>query len=174
MPDANIQSQMTEHFLQDNQYPLSILSFDNIEILLAQKDIRFITPDYTFEKNTLPEKHLGYITDYSTNKGQHTGEAGKKLNAYAFCSELKLIKTFPEQKPQCVILKHSRGEIAVLCRKIRNITLNNIHIQTIPQCMNSTRMPLTHLCLYQEPENDPKLGMMSNADSLFNYILNYV
>ncbi len=149
------------------QLRLTILSFNGTEILLAKNEVYAVGADYVFEKNSTADKHLGYISGTAKS-------AGKKINVYGFSSTLELINACPVEKPQCVIARHASGEIAILCQNIREITLNNIHTQAVPECMHSTNMPLTHLCLYQNARNEQQMGMMSNADTLFNYILNYI
>ncbi len=153
-------SNNTPHASQNNQYYISILAFDDIEILLPQSDISSIESIYEFEKSAYKAKHLGHILNRS-----------KKVPVYSFSSSLDLIKAYPgTRRPQCAILKHSYGEFAILCQDIRNAVLNNIHFQNIPECMNNNKIPLTHLCLYQESDDKQKVGMVSNADALYNYI----
>lgn len=149
------------------QLRLTILSFNGTEILLAKNEIHPVGADYVFEKNSTADKHLGYISGTAKS-------AGKKINVYGFSSALELINAYPVEKPQCVIAQHASGEIAILCQNIRQITLENIHTQPVPECMHSTNTPLTHLCLYRDAHNEQKMGMMSSADTLFNYILNYI
>ncbi|VAW64530.1 hypothetical protein MNBD_GAMMA09-927 [hydrothermal vent metagenome] len=147
---------------QNNQYYISILAFDDIEILLPQSDISSIESIYEFEKSAHKAKHLGHILNRN-----------KKVPVYSFSSSLDLIKAYPgTRRPQCAILKHSYGEFAILCQDIRNTILSNIHFQNIPECMNNNKIPLTHLCLYQETNDRQKVGMVSNADALYNYIKN--
>jgi len=149
------------------QLHLAVLSFNDTEILIAKNEVYPVGTDYVFEKNDTADKHLGYISGTAKS-------AGKKINVYGFSSTLELIKSWPIEKPECIIVRHTRGEIAVLCQGIRKITLNNAHTQTVPECMHSTNMPLTHLCLYQDAHNEQKMAMITNADTLFNYILNYI
>ncbi|VAW51552.1 hypothetical protein MNBD_GAMMA06-314 [hydrothermal vent metagenome] len=144
------------------QLRLCILSFNGTEILIAKNEVSLVNAGYVFEKNSPADTHLGYISD-----------AEKKINLYGFSSTLELIKFYPVEKSQCIITRHARGEIAILCQDIKEITLKSIHTQPVPECMRSTNMPLTHLCLYQNAHNEQKMGMISNADTLFNYILNY-
>lgn len=157
----------TQQTTPDRQFHLSILSFNGTEILLAKSEIYSVGTDYVFEKNSATDKHIGYISGTAKS-------AGKKINVYGFSSTLELLRSCPVEKPQCIIVRHARGEIAILCQSTEEIILNNAHTQTVPECMHSTNMPITHLSLYQDTQNEQKIAMITNADTLFNYILNYV
>ena len=146
---------------QEKQYYISVLSFDGIDILLPQNEISSVESIYEFEKSTQNEKHQGYILN-----------RGEDIAVYGFSSSLELISSYAGsgRPQQCIILNHSYGKFAILCQDIRNMIISNIHFQLIPECMNSGQTPLTHICLYQEANNNQKVGMVSNADALFNYI----
>lgn len=158
MFDKNI-SELTQDV--DQQYHVSKLFFDGVELLMPQNEIFSIESIYELELEPVQEnrKHIGVIY-----------RQGVKLPVYGFSGMMDILKSVPEDRFQCVVIRHLQSNFAILCNEIINVTLDEIDFQDIPDCMSHGLIPLTHLCLYKEKDNHLKLGLVTNADCLNKYI----
>jgi len=143
----------------DMAYHVSRLSFGGIEIIMPQTEIVSIESVYELERDKENKKYLGLIY-----------KQGVKVPVYCFSAEMKVLTYLPEDRFQCVVIRSETGDFAVLCNEIKNVVLSDIRFEPIPKCMENASVPLTHLCLYKENENGMKVGLVTNAACLNEYI----
>lgn len=157
-------SQPTESQLQhatqnDSAYYISLLGFAGKQLMIPQADVISVESIYELSPDAPNSLCLGHIIF-----------RGNRVPVYSFSSAFELMGSVPENRVQCVILQHETGEFALLCENIQNIQLVDIRFEEIPACMNHPAMPLTHLSIYQTADHSQKLGLVSNADRLAQYI----
>lgn len=146
----------------ENAYHISKLYFADIEIMMPQNEIVSIESIYELDTASTDNKYLGMIY-----------RQGEKLPVYCFSEDMEILDYLPEGRSQCVVIRHQQGDYALLCHDIKNMVLTDLNIQSLPLCMLTKSMPLTHLCLYNEASMTVKLGLITNADQLANYISRY-
>ena len=156
MTSVDMQNEMTGSELV---YHLSRISFGGIDILMPQSEIVSIESVYELERGQNNQKYLGVIN-----------KQGAKVPVYCFSETMNVLTYLPEDRLQCVIISSKQGDYAVLCHDINNITLSNIQIESIPQCMNNGVVPITHLCMYKEMMGETRLGLITNSEIFNNYI----
>ena len=140
-------------------YHVSRISFGGIDILMPQSEIVSTESVYELERGQGNHKYLGVIN-----------KQGAKIPVYCFSETMNVLTYLPEDRLQCVVISSKQGNYGVLCHDINNITLNDIKIEPIPQCMNNAVVPITHLCIYKEMMGETRLGLITNSDIFNNYI----
>lgn len=143
----------------DDKYHVSILSFSGIELIVPQCEILSIESIYELESNQGNEKHVGIIY-----------KQGIKLPVYCFSNTMNINQSLPEDRFQCVVLKHEEIMFSLLCYEITNSVISDIEFHDLPICMNNNLIPLTHLCLYEVAGGTRKMGMVTSVVCLNNYI----
>ncbi len=138
---------------------ISKLSFSDIELLIPQNEILSIESIYELEDDTGKGGHIGVIN-----------KQGVKLPVYCFSDSMDIVDYLPEDRFQCVAVRHNQGDFALLCHEVVNIVLKGMDFKDIPGCMDNGLIPLTHLCLYQGDAGQTKLGLVTHADFLYKYI----
>jgi len=155
-----IDMQIKDKLRKDNaKFHVSILSFAGIELIVPQSEILSIESIYELETSNGNERHIGVIY-----------KQGVKLPVYCFSKSMDLYRSLPEDRFQCVVLKHDELMISLLCFEITNAVISDIEFQKLPICMNNNIIPLTHLCLYKGTDNVRKLGMVTSTVCLNEYI----
>jgi len=144
---------------EDEKFHVSILSFAGIELIVPQSEIASIESIYELETNQGSEKYLGVIH-----------KQGVKLPVYCFSKSMDIYRSLPQDRFQCVVLRHDDLMFALLCFEITNAVISDIEFHNLPICMNNNIVPLTHLCLYKDAESARKIGMVTNAVCLNEYI----
>jgi len=143
----------------DAKFHVSILSFAGIELIVPQSEILSIESIYELETNHGNERHIGVI---------HKQDI--KLPVYCFSKSMDIYKSLPEDRFQCVVLKHDEVMFSLLCYEITNAVISDIEFHNIPICMNNNLIPLTHLCMYKGADGARKLGMVTSTVCLNEYI----
>lgn len=156
MTSVDLQNEMTGAELV---YHVSRISFGGIDILMPQSEIVSIESVFELERGQNNQKYLGIIYKH-----------GEKIPVYCFSETMNVLTYLPQDRLQCVIISSKQGDYAVLCHDINNITLNDIQIEPIPQCMNNGIVPITHLCIYKEMMGETRLGLITNSEIFNNYI----
>ena len=156
MTSADLQNEMAGTELV---YHVARISFGGIDILMPQSEIVSIESVYELERGQSNQKYLGVIH-----------KQGAKVPVYCFSETMNVLTYLPEDRLQCVVISSKQGNYAVLCQDINNITLNDIQIEPIPQCMNNGVVPITHLCIYKEMMGETRLGLITNSEIFNTYI----
>lgn len=145
----------------DDAYYVCKLLFGAIEVIIPQEEV--VSIESVYELVPGDEKHRS-IGEIFKNK--------IKVPVYCFSDSMEILSQLPEDRTKCVIVRHKEGDFSVLCRDIQNVVFSDMRLQAVPTCMTSHNMPLTHLCLYKEFGDLVKLGLVSNAECLNEYIKN--
>jgi len=155
-----IDSPFKNKLLRDDAgYHVSTLSFAGIELIVPQSEVLSIESIYELESNEDNENYIGVIH-----------KQGIKLPVYCFSRSMDIYKSLPEDRFQCVVLRHEEFLFSLLCNEMTNTVINEIEFHNLPKCMNNSLIPLTHLCVYKGADNMRKLGMVTNAVCLNEYI----
>ncbi len=144
---------------KENVFYISLLVFAGKELIMPQSDIVSVESIYELSKDTPNSLCLGHIVF-----------RGNRVPVYSLSGAFDLMTDIPDNRVQCVIMQHENGELALLCEQIRNTKLHDIQFDEIPACMNHAAMPLTHLAIYQAIDNTQRLGLVTNADCMADYI----
>jgi len=155
-----IDMQFKNKLRRDNaKFHVSILSFAGIELIVPQSEILSIESIYELETSNGNERHIGMIH-----------KQGMKLPVYCFSKSMDLYRSLPEDRFQCVVLKHDELIFSLLCYEITNAEISDIEFHNLPVCMDNNIIPLTHLCLYKGTDSVRKLGMVTSTARLNEYI----
>lgn len=145
----------------DDAYYVCKLLFGVVEVIIPQDEVVSIESVYELTPGDENNRNIGEIFKQKI-----------KIPVYCFSDSMEILSQVPEGRTKCVIVRHKDGDFSILCQDIQNVVLSDMRLQTVPPCMNSRNMPLTHLCLYKEFGNLVKLGLITNAACLNEYIKN--
>lgn len=140
-------------------YHVTKLLFDNVEVIIPQQEVVSIESIHELKAVGKDKKYVGRIDREQV-----------KVPVYSFSDEMKILPGVSETRSKCVVIRHDEGDFSLLCRDIQNAVLSDMRLQEVPLCMHNGEMPLTHLCLYKETDKFLKLGLVSNAECLSQYI----
>ena len=140
-------------------YHISKLCFAGIELLIPQSDVFSIESVYELITADNHQGCVGYIQ-----------QQADMIPVYCMAAELEFLDEAPENRTQCVVLHHMGKAYSILCEEIKNIQLSDINFEAVPACILHPGMPLSHLAIYSESEQGQKLGLVSNADLLGQYM----
>lgn len=140
-------------------YHVARLNIGNVELIIPQDEI--VSIESTFTLNSMQEIKLS-IGEISRDN--------VKVPVYCFSESMEILTGRPDDISKCVVIRHPDGDFSIVCNEIQNLVLSDMRLQNVPACMNSHHVPLTYLCLYKETDNVMKLGLVSNADCLHEYI----
>lgn len=145
----------------DVAYHLSKLLLGDVEVIIPQEEVVSIESIHQLIPADKNKKYIGKIHK------RHI-----KVPVYYLSDSMEILHAATNERSKCVVIKHHEGDFSVLCQDIENVVLSDMRLQSLPQCMNSKVMPLTHLCLYKDAEKILKLGLVTNAECLNKYIKN--
>lgn len=143
-------------------YHISKLCFSGIELLIPQSDVLSIESVYELIEEKKHQGCVGYIQ-----------QQVELIPAYCMEAELELLDVIPENRTQCVVLRHMGKAFSIVCEEVKNIQLSDIDFESVPDCIAHPGMPLSHLAIYSESEQGQQLGLISNADLLGQYMLKH-
>ena len=141
-------------------YHLATLIIDNFNMFLPQSDIKSIESLYELTSEGEYNGNIGVIH-----------KSGDIIPVYSLSKTLDILDTVPEKRNQCVVIKHDKGDYAVICTDTRYVVMTDAKFQEIPMAMRTNNMPLKYLCLFKNEHCEQKLGMISDSKCLKNYIL---
>lgn len=140
-------------------YHVTKLLFDNVEVIIPQREVVSIESIHELKAVGKDKNCIGEIDRKPVN-----------VPVYSFSDEMEILPGVSEARSKCVVISHNEGDFSLLCRDIQNAVLSDMRLQEVPLCMHNREMPLTHLCLYKETDKYLKLGLVSNAECLNQYI----
>ena len=141
------------------QYHISILSFDGIDLVMPQSDIVSI--------ESLHELSSQFDNPLSIGKLKLQG---KDVPVFCFSENMDFLTYHPVDRVQCVIIKYNTVLFGIVCCELQNKVLNTLCIEDIPPLMQKINMPITHFCLYKASDSARKFGLVTDADALNHYI----
>lgn len=142
-------------------YHVTKLVFGSIEVMVPQGEVLSVESVYELSPRSNDKKHIGVIYKKKT-----------RIPVYCFSDSMEILRQAPEDRSKCVVIRHDEGDFSILCHDIKNVVLSDMRLQAVPACMNSRKMPLSHLCLYKESSSLLTLGLVTNAACLNGYINN--
>jgi len=155
-----LDSQKKTHALNsDAAYHVSKLLLGDVEVIIPQQEVVSIESIHQLKPADINKKYIGKIYK------RHI-----IVPVYYLSDSMEILHGATNERSKCVVIKHHDGDFSVLCQDIQNVVLSDMRLQTLPQCMNSRAMPLTHLCLYKDTEKSLKLGLVTDAECLNKYI----
>lgn len=145
----------------DAAYYVSKLLFGAVEVIIPQDEVVSIESISELNSDIKNKRYIGEIYKQKV-----------MVPVYCFSDAMEILSHVPEDRSKCVVIRHRDGYFSILCEDVTNVVLSDMRLQTVPACMHSRIMPLTHLCLYKEAGNLLKLGLVTNAECLNEYIRN--
>lgn len=94
---------------------------------------------------------------------------GQSIPVYSFSDELEIEQTISVNKTICVVLKHNKDYVGILCTEAIPLKHQIIKFQPLPDCMKSSARPIDMLCL-SKINDISEVNFLVSVESLLEYI----
>ena len=136
------------------------LTIGSLSLLAASADVVSIESVDEIDQPSPAHSAVGSIHYY-----------GQDIPAYSVTENLDVESATSDDKTICVVLKHDKSLIALLCSKAAPFEHPIIRSFPLPECMRANRTPIRTLCLYRIEGKDD-IACVISADSIIDYIEN--
>jgi hypothetical protein len=97
---------------------------------------------------------------------------GRIIPVYCFTEDLEIEQTISIEKPVCIVFKHNKYHVGILCTEASPCDHQIIKVQALPECMMLSAHPIIGLCLSRSNENT-QVSYLISAKALLEYIDEY-
>jgi chemotaxis signal transduction protein len=137
------------------------VTFEKTSILITQSEIHSIEPIEDMKQIKKSVLSTGRI-DLN----------GHNIPVYGFSDSLEIERIISINKPICVVLKHNKDYVGILCAEAVPFKNQITRFQQLPDCMSSSASPIIMMCLSKS--NDIcEVNFMVSVESLLEYIDEY-
>ncbi len=141
-----------------------MLTFDNMKLLVKQKEIRVVEVIEDVETSVKTEESLAGIMGWISHGEQ-------QFPVFSLSDELEILDYLPAKRALCVLLEAGVDAIfGVTCEEVVSLDhLPHLLVYPMPDAMFSVHSPLHHLAIYQEKE----IACITDSESLLGYLSAY-
>ena len=97
---------------------------------------------------------------------------GKVIPVYCFTEDLEIEQAINIEKPVCIVLKHNKIHVGILCSEAAPFNHQVVKIQALPECMKFSVRPVLGLCL-SKSNDSTEASYLISAQALLGYIDEY-
>lgn len=97
---------------------------------------------------------------------------GRIIPVYCFTEDLEIEQTVSIEKSVCMVLKHYKNHVGILCSEATPFNHKIVRIQPLPECMKLSVRPIVGLCL-SKCNNTTEVSYLVSAQAFLEYIDEY-